>query len=259
MCGSQAAKALGIEDSSAESLTRFDDWYFGFYPYLKPFLKPIAQPGLRVLEVGLGYGSVSQFLQQSQVGYSGLDIADGPVNMVNARFAMLQAPGRAYLGSILSPPFEPESFDAVVAIGSLHHTGDLQRAISVCQQLLVPGGRLLFMVYNAYSYRRWLRSTSSTVRYISSELMGYRGVVGTSSERQRGQYDVDSSGQGAPHTDWISRRSLSFLLRDFTAVNMHLYNMDVDFPPFRRKHREDMLRSAWGTQLGLDVYVTAVK
>jgi len=259
LCGSQAAEMLGINDSSPESLKKFDDWYFDFYPYLKPFLSAVAHPDIRLLEVGLGYGTVSEYLAEIGVAYSGLDIAQGPVNMVTARLASKELQGDAHLGSILSPPFPSQSFDAVVAIGSLHHTGDLQEAISTCHSLLVPGGKLLFMVYNAYSYRRWLHSTNATFRLALREGTGYRGVVGDTDDRQRGLYDTNRAGDGAPHTDWISRRSLNFMLRDFRSTDFRLLNMDSDFPPFRTMQREKMLRSRWGARLGLDIYVQAVK
>ncbi len=32
LCGTQLAQSLGVTDDSAESLKRFDDWYFEFYP-----------------------------------------------------------------------------------------------------------------------------------------------------------------------------------------------------------------------------------
>jgi SAM-dependent methyltransferase len=53
-------------------------------------------------------------------------------------------------------PFADGSFDAIVAIGCLHHTGDIGGAIESCRRLLAPGGILIGMVYYAYSYRRWL-------------------------------------------------------------------------------------------------------
>lgn len=34
LCGSQLARSIGVTDSSAASLKKFDDWYFDFYPYL---------------------------------------------------------------------------------------------------------------------------------------------------------------------------------------------------------------------------------
>lgn len=61
LCGTQWAKSIGVTDSKPESLKKFDDWYFDFYPYLLTQHIPLAEfRDKDILEVGLGYGSVSQ-------------------------------------------------------------------------------------------------------------------------------------------------------------------------------------------------------
>ena len=77
-CGTGAAKRLGIIDNSPRSLKRFDDWYFGFYPWLFMHIPFIEMQGLDVLEVGLGYGTVAQRLAEWSARFTGLDIAAGP-------------------------------------------------------------------------------------------------------------------------------------------------------------------------------------
>ena len=37
MCGTVLAKKLGITDFSAQSLAKFDQWFFDFYPFLKKY------------------------------------------------------------------------------------------------------------------------------------------------------------------------------------------------------------------------------
>jgi hypothetical protein len=49
-CGTRFVRSLGITDSSAESLARYDRWYFSFYLELHI---PFAE----LLEVGLGLRS----------------------------------------------------------------------------------------------------------------------------------------------------------------------------------------------------------
>ena len=39
--------------------------------------------GKKVLEVGLGYGSVAQRIAENGAVYTGLDIAEGPVEMAD--------------------------------------------------------------------------------------------------------------------------------------------------------------------------------
>jgi len=258
LCGSHLAKYLGVTDSSVASLKKFDDWYFDFYPYLFTHI-PFGELGNQhVLEVGLGYGTVSQRLAEAGAIYTGLDIAAGPVAMANHRLEQAGLDGHALQGSILEPAFEPESFDAIIAIGCLHHTGNLKLAIERCWTLLRPGGVLIFMVYYAYSYRRLRMAPKTTALHFLKELVGYRGVVGSSAERERAAYDAASSGVGAPHTDWISMRSLKRHCHQFSRFSAKLENIDQE-RPFASRKRVELLKSRWPGIMGLDLYATAKK
>ena len=86
LCGSKSAKVLGIKDSSTASLKKWDDWFFSFYPYLLDRYLNDNYANKIILEVGLGYGSVGQFLGKKGANYHGLDIALGPVQMMRNRF-----------------------------------------------------------------------------------------------------------------------------------------------------------------------------
>jgi len=258
LCGTQLAEFLGIKNSAPESLKRFDDWYFNFYPYLENHIQFDALAGKRVLEVGLGYGSVAQRIAEHRARYFGLDIAAGPVGMVRHRLEQAGLSGMVAQGSILNPPFEPETFDVVIAIGCLHHTGDLRRAIHQCRRLLKEGGRLIFMVYYAYSYRRWMSAPFGNLAYLLREIAGVRDVVGASHKSERGAYDKNIKGEAAPHTDWISKRSLAGMCSDFSSFLPTLENIDSE-PPFRLWSRERLLRTRIPSFLGLDLYAVATK
>src|SRR5829696_8405598 len=82
LCGSTFAHALGITDHSLDSLARFDQAYLAFYPYLLRRVGLDEMAGKKVLEVGLGYGSLSQKIAEVAADYTGLDVAAGPVRMV---------------------------------------------------------------------------------------------------------------------------------------------------------------------------------
>ena len=179
-----------------------------------------------VLEIGLGDGTVAQRIAAASARYRGLDVAQGPVDMVNHRLAVAGLPGEARQGSILAAPFADESFDFVVTIGCLHHTGDLQRGIDECFRLLRPARRLIAVVYNAYSCRRWLQAAWPTLRYFAAELAGHRGVVAARSAAERGAYDADQSGAAAPHTDFVSVRSLRHACRCFRSFAARRENVD---------------------------------
>lgn len=97
-----------------------------------------------------------------------------------------------------------------------------------------------------------------TLKTLVRESFGYRGVVGHGSDRQRAAYDAGSEGGGAPHTDWISERSLRHYCRDFAAFEATVENIDQE-PPFIRTPRSELLKTRWPALMGLDIYVTATK
>jgi len=258
LCGTHLAVKLGVTDASPASLQRFDDWFFAFYPYVFRHIPLAEMRDKDVLEVGLGYGSVSQLLAQTGCRYRGLDIAEGPVGMANLRLRRAGLGETATRGSILKAPFEDQSFDYVVTIGCLHHTGDVAAGIAECRRLLRPGGALIVMLYYAYSYRRFVRAPIATIRYFLQELSGYRGVVDGRKERHRSAYDTNVSGAAAPHTDFISMKSLRHLCRDFSSLTMRRENIDRAMP-FLWRTRDEFLRTRWPQRWGLEIYATAVR
>jgi SAM-dependent methyltransferase len=259
LCGTSFAKALGVTDDSAASLKRFDDWYFAFYPYLLIHIPFEEMRDTDVLEVGLGYGTVSQRIAEVGAHYHGLDIATGPVWMANHRLRQAGLHGQARQGSILAADIPDSSFDFIVAIGCLHHTGDLGRAIDECHRILRPAGKLICMVYNAYSYRRFYQARKETMRYAFRELLGYRGVAEARTSKERAAYDANAVGDAAPHTDFTSRRSLRYLCRKFSSFAAQSENIDNGTPFENSPPRRELLKTLWPRLFGLDLYATAVK
>jgi len=248
LCGSRAARQLGVTDASPTSLATFDRWFFGFYPYLARHISFERLRGKRVLEVGLGYSSVSQRLAESDAIYSGLDIAMGPVEMVRHRLRQIGVSCDVRQGSVLECPWPDGSFDHVVAIGCYHHTGDLARAIAETRRVLRPGGGATIMVYSAYSWRRWRRWPGATARALVAELRGHAAEATTAA--QRAAYDRNTKGEAAPETVFTSARALRRMMADWSHVRITRENMDGGRIPRR-----------WllpiGRLVGLDLYITA--
>jgi SAM-dependent methyltransferase len=249
LCGTRFARSLGITDSSAESLARYDRWYFSFYPYLERYVPFAELAGKRVLEVGLGYGSVCQRLAECGAIYAGLDIAAGPVEMARRRLAMCGCQGDVRQGSVLAAPFADASFDVLVAIGCYHHTGDVSQALRETHRLLAPGGRALIMVYNAFSYRRWLRAPLSTLRHLMRAKTALDPSLAVST-RQRAWYDTNAAGEPPPVTEFVSRAELRRLAKDFTEAACTTENAAIPLGP-----------RAWGLATlgriaGLDLYAS---
>lgn len=251
LCGSRLASSLGITDDSPQSLALFDKWYFDLYPYLFDHVPFESIVGKRVLEIGLGYGTVAQRLITAGADYHGLDIATGPVRMVSKRIQHLGQRGAVCRGSILAPPYPTASFDWVVAIGSLHHTGDLRAAIGKVHDLLKRGGRALIMVYSATSYRQWRRMPYATLRRLHASPGLYERRAESAVE-MRGLYDSNVAGEAAPHTEFVTKAELRHLCRAFHTCRIVAENIDVE-GPFRFFTRRTACR-VFGSLLGLDLY-----
>ncbi|HEU4946641.1 MAG TPA: methyltransferase domain-containing protein [Kribbella sp.] len=107
--------------------------------FVDEYLKP--QPGMRVLDVGCGTGDVVEYLEG--VDYVGVDI--------NPRY--IEAAGRAHAGkgrflttSVDELPTDRLGrFDAVIAIGLLHHVSDdiVRDMMAALSGLLEPDSRFV--------------------------------------------------------------------------------------------------------------------
>ena len=258
LCGTALAERLEITDASAASLARFDRHYLGeLYPYLERYLPERRPDRDRILEIGLGYGTVSQILAERGFEYHGLDIAAGPVEMVRHRLQLLGIEGaeeRVRTGSVLDAPYPDESFDHVVAIGCLHHTGDLPGAVAEVHRLLRPGGRALAMVYNRRSFR--LLKLAYDRR---------RGKGEVDEEEVRRIYDANAEGDAAPRTEYVSAREARRLFGAFSRVRVRRENFD-DYMYRGRIDRyrgklvpRRLLLGPPAKLAGLDLYITATK
>lgn len=255
LCGTTFARSLGLVGRDRATLEAFDHAYFAFYPYLVEYLDRFELAGRRVLEIGLGYGTLGEEMIRRGANYHGLDIAAGPVRMMQHRIEMLGtgAPDQIHQGSVLNMRFADEAFDFVYAIGVLHHTGDLRTSIGEVRRVLAPGGRAIVMVYNARSWRQiqiGLKRTWSRMWNRS----------GPSRTEVASLYDSDSSGASAPHTDYVSRRDVDDLFTRFAELEVRARNFDfVHVIGPKGIPRRWILGSPIEAWLGLDLYIVATR
>jgi SAM-dependent methyltransferase len=260
LCGTHFAQSLGITDRSPESLRRFDSAYMDLYPYLSAQLPPATGSSASVLEIGLGYGTVSQRLAEAGFSYHGLDIADGPVEMVRGRLRLLgidHADDRVVRGSALEIPHPDETFDHVVTIGCLHHTGNLPLAVREVHRVLRPGGTAMVMLYNRHSWRQLVMRWQALRRR-------WDGTKVDEDEAARAAYDADSAGGAAPETVFVTARQVrDELFAGFGDVRIERHNFDPTYlgtwlgkPVWVT--REQALPTV-ARVMGLDLYIQATK
>jgi SAM-dependent methyltransferase len=255
LCGTNLARTIGITDASKESLARFDEAYFGLYPYLLDYFPRETVNGRRLLEIGLGYGTLGEALARLGADYHGLDVAAAPVAMMRTRLAGVPGarPEQVTQGSALELPFDDASFDHVVSIGCLHHTGDLFGAVAECRRVLRPNGRLVVMVYNRRAARRVLLGPILAARA--------RIVSGAASAEQtlRYLYDGHADGDATPHTDFVSKAELRGLLSGFRNVRIERRSIDrIPLGPIEVS-RLHLMRLGLDRLIGLDLYAVAYR
>jgi SAM-dependent methyltransferase len=256
LCGTGLARELGITEITPVSLARFDDAYMGSYPYLSRYLDDLPVEGRNVLEIGLGYGTVGQVLAERGARYHGADIATGPVAMMRDRLlpSGLDVDGSILQASALDLPWDAGTFDVVVSIGCLHHTGDLPHAVGEVHRVLVPGGTAFVMLYNSHSFRQLVIVRRERLRAFVARR--------NHSERVRAMYDANTVGEAAPHTDFVSRREVRRLFGAFSSVAIQSQNFDTLTPTLAGRTltipREWLLGNV-ARAAGLDLYIHARK
>ena len=254
LCGTNLAIRLGIKDDSSRSLQIFDDWFFSFYPYLEPFLDKSLAGKHKILEVGLGYGSVSTYLALRNDSYTGMDIAPAPVSMCNSRLSKIEGKHTGIQGDALKAPFPDSNFDAVVAIGSLHHTGDFDLAIAEMCRVTNSKGVVCGMVYSLFSARNLIFRPFSTLRL---SLRNTRQPVRVlADEKLRWFSDHNRKGEAAPCTEYFSRKALRSVLENYGNVEIRTHNLDSLPIPFGMGDwlRKILIRTKIASWLGLDLY-----
>jgi ubiquinone/menaquinone biosynthesis C-methylase UbiE len=260
LCGSSFARQLGVTGHSKESLERFDRAYLDFYPYLLHHVRTSEMSGRKVMEVGLGYGTLGQKIVESGAKYFGIDIAAQPVKMMRHRLRMAGLQGCTVQGNVLDCPADSESLDWVVSIGCFHHTGDIQRCVDETHRVLKPGGRATIMVYNRFSLRQWIRWPTHTLQAALSDL-GFRPSYPATPEKMRKSYDSNASGGPAPETQFTSIKELRRTFRKYSHVTFQKENCDGLIIPKLQVTLIPRLRllSPVGRTLGTDIYIEARK
>jgi SAM-dependent methyltransferase len=104
-----------------------------------------ALAGKRVLDAGCGMGRFAEVCADAGAEVYGIDLSSA----VDAASANLGARANVAIcqADILSPPFQPGSFDFIYSLGVLHHTPDTRQAFESLVPLLRPGGSMAIWVY----------------------------------------------------------------------------------------------------------------
>jgi SAM-dependent methyltransferase len=240
-CGTTRLAHLGFEpnERSPAGFEAFDRWFFAFYPYLDKYVPFGEVEGLDVLEVGLGFGSVSERMARAGARLTALDVAAGPLATLARRLAFAGLDAQLEQASILDVRWPDQSFDLIVSLGCLHHTGDLPGALRQVHRLLRPGGKAVVMLYHALSYRT---AAGSGPRGMPGKTGAHTGPGNFPNLRTcaRALYDANTAGDTAPETVFTSERQLRTMAQAFSRIEVGFENIDTDLLLYPIAHRRRM-------------------
>lgn len=144
-CGTRFASSTEVLDRSREITAA----RYRVEPFIASFARFDAQPGMRVLEVGVGAGT--DFMQWLRTGADcfGIDATAAAIELTQARIVAEGCPQPRSLtvanASALS--FEASFFDIVYSYGVIHHAEDTKGCLREIGRVLKPGGQARVMVY----------------------------------------------------------------------------------------------------------------
>jgi ubiquinone/menaquinone biosynthesis C-methylase UbiE len=97
----------------------------------------------RVLDAGCGNGRITEHLHDlTGAFFTGLDISPEAIKQARARTAAKSGRLTFEVGNMNRLDFEPQTFDAVVAIDTLYYVDDLEETLRQFAAVLKPAGRM---------------------------------------------------------------------------------------------------------------------
>jgi ubiquinone/menaquinone biosynthesis C-methylase UbiE len=111
-----------------------------------------------ILDVGCGNGWVLSHFFHEGARCFGVDLTQRAIDISKKRFVLMQGSAFFMVANAEELPFKDSSFDIVTAMGVLHHTPNIDKAIGEIDRVLKPRGRIVLMLYhkNSILYRFYM-------------------------------------------------------------------------------------------------------
>jgi SAM-dependent methyltransferase len=270
-CGT---KFTDVETGSPEFFERIEQ-----HRYEKEWHIPIAANfaaarDLKVLEIGCGIGTDGAQFARAGADYTGIDLTAAAVDLARTRFAVSGLKGEFRVSDAENLDFPPDTFDLVYSHGVLHHTPDIESAVSEIHRVLKPGGRAMVMLYHrgSYNYRigiRVLRRAGAGLLKSEGGIKIVHRLTGEPTDSLRehaaslrnanGNFSAaellnqSTDGVGNPLARVYSRREARELFKSFRKVEVRTYFLNKRFIPvignLLPRSIESSLAARWGWHL----------
>lgn len=151
-------KKLNLKEGSEEFFKEIDRRFFDHFKKIykwnkNPFDNFIDFETLKdkkVLEIGIGSGSIAAILAKNCKNYKGIDITKYAVQLTSQRLKKFNNVEVLKMDAE-NITFDNNSFDFIWSWGVIHHSSDTDKILKEIARILKPNGEAFFMVY----YRGW--------------------------------------------------------------------------------------------------------
>ena len=134
--------------ASDEYFAEIEERRYATHYHLAELFASLAGSSGKLLEVGCGIGVDSIQLAKAGFDVTAVDLTENALAVAReyAQHAGVydRLPARANAESL---DFPDATFDVVYSFGVLHHTPDIEQAVSEVHRVLKPGGKALIMLY----------------------------------------------------------------------------------------------------------------
>jgi ubiquinone/menaquinone biosynthesis C-methylase UbiE len=208
-----------------------------------------------ILEIGLGFGTLGNYLFDKCKKYTGIDISEEPVSMMKKRIenSYNTSTCTSLIGNGTNLIFKDNSFDVVISIGVLHHTGNLKKSISEVYRVLKPNGKLIMMIYRKPNVLNFFYMFLALLKNNPKKIIEYQFNF---MKLFRYIYDHDQNDNSAPFTDFTSKKELGHLLEKFNSSKIKVENHTLSI--FRKKNLF-LKNKVFLDLFGCDLYSVSIK
>ena len=237
--------------------------------------------GKAVLEIGCGLGTDAVNFARAGAHYTGVDLTERSIELVQSRFAYEQLQGTLRTADAENLPFADGTFDLVYSHGVLHHTPDTGHAINEAHRVLKPGGTAMVMLYHRNSYN--YRVNIMTVRRLGARLLAFdwgvkfvHAVTGEDEARLRELQRLyrrdrermlsrqeflnqNTDGAGNPLARVYSRAEALALFSRFRTARTEVHFLNKRWIPLLGRLMPRPLERGLGGRLGWHLWVIATK
>ena len=125
-------------------------------PWLKRLIDEIDVKNKLVLDIGCGMGSDLLNFAQNGANVIGIDLVTKHLDLAKGLFAYNGYSAHFLKMDAESLSFASNSVDIIYSFGVLHHTPNIQKAISETHRVLKPKGLAIIGLYHRDSWHYWI-------------------------------------------------------------------------------------------------------